>query len=70
MVNIRPARIVKVGLADSVPGKIINCFRPRLTLQTIVSPDMLMFTQHLLGLPHVAGSSDVLDYLTDGDLEG
>ena len=51
IVNIRPARIVKVGLADSVPGKIVACFVPRRTLQTIASRDMLIFTQHLLGLP-------------------
>jgi hypothetical protein len=70
IVNIRPARIIQVGLADRVPGKIIACFRPPMTLQTIVSRDMLIFTQHLLGLPPaVSGSVDVLDYLTSEDLE-
>jgi hypothetical protein len=77
IVNIRPARIVKVGLEDSVPGNIIACFRPPMTLQTIANRDMLIFTQRLLGLPtdlaglptDLARSSDVLDYLTDEDLE-
>jgi hypothetical protein len=70
IVNIRPARIHKVGLADRVPGKIIACFRPPRTLQRIDSPEMLIFTQHLMGLPsEVSESADVLDYLTAEDLE-
>lgn len=70
MINIRPARIVEVGLADRVPGKIISCFRPPRTLQKISGGNMLIFTKHLLGMPvETVGSDDVLDYLTDQDLE-
>ena len=70
VINIRPARIVEVGLADRVPGKIIACFRPQRTLQTIAGQNMLAFTHHLLGLrTDGAGSGDALDYLNDEDLE-
>lgn len=70
IVNFRPARIIPVGLADAVPGKIIACFRPPITFMPIRSPGMLAFSEQLAGLP-VSGDAgrDVFEFMSDADLE-
>jgi len=70
MVNSRPARIIEVGLADAIPGKIVACFRPAKTFQPIRSPGMLMFSEGVAGLPQsVAPNMDVFEFMSDADLE-
>src|SRR4051794_4291212 len=69
VVNFRKARIIEVGLADAVPGKIIACFRPARTFQAIRSPGMLAFSEKFAGMP-VTGDviSDVFEFMSDADL--
>lgn len=70
IVNFRKARIVSVGLADAVPGKIIACFRPTRTFQSISAPGMLAFAQKLMGSPITeTARGDLFDYLNDADIE-
>ena len=70
IVNFRPARIMEVGVADGVPGKIIACFRPARTFQAIRSSGMLAFSEKLAG---VAVTSEVVpdlfEFMSDADLE-
>ena len=70
VINFRAARIVEVGLADAVPGKIIACFRPSRTFQPIKSPGMLAFSEKLAGLP-VTGEviPDLFEFMSDADIE-
>jgi hypothetical protein len=70
VVNFRKARIIEVGLADAVPGKIVACFRPSRTFQAIRSPGMLAFSEKLAGMP-VTGDviPDVFEFMSDADLE-
>jgi hypothetical protein len=70
IVNRRKARIIEIGLADAVPGKIIACFRPSRTFQAIRSPGMLAFSCRLAGVDF--GSDDPFDlyeFMSDFDLE-
>ncbi|WP_148360589.1 hypothetical protein [Acidisphaera rubrifaciens] len=70
IVNFRPARIIDVGIADAVPGKIIACFRPPRTFQAIRAPDMLKFSMHLAGLSDISDEVlDIFDFLNDNDIE-
>jgi len=70
IVNYRQAKIIEAGLADSVPGKIIACFRPARTFQAISSPGMLAFSEKLAGLP-VTGNlvPDLFEFMSDADIE-
>ena len=70
VVNFRPARIIEVGVADAVPGKIIACFRPARTFQAIRSSGMLAFSERLAGMP-VSGDAvpDLFEFMSDADLE-
>ena len=70
IVNFREARIIEVGLADAVPGKIIACFRPARTFQAIRSPGMLAFSDKIAGM-QVTGDivPDVFEFMYDADLE-
>jgi hypothetical protein len=70
IVNFRQARIIEVGIADAVPGKVIACFRPPKTFQPIRSPGMLTFSAQLAGLP--PGDDvvfDLYEFMTDADIE-
>lgn len=70
IVNFRKARIIEVGVADVVPGKIIACFRPSKTFQPIRSPGMLAFSAHLAGLPSNDDAAfDLYEFMTDADIE-
>lgn len=70
IVNFRPARVIKVGLADAVPGKVIACFRPARTFQAIRSPGMLAFSEALAGLPITdTAANDLFEFMSDSDLE-
>lgn len=70
IVNLREARIIEVGLADAVPGKIISCFRPARTFQRIVSSGMLAFSEHLAGMQVTGdGETDVYEFMSDADIE-
>nr|WP_294503883.1 hypothetical protein [uncultured Rhodopila sp.] len=70
IVNFRAARIIEVGLADAVPGKIIACFRPRKTFQRIASPGMLAFSEKLAGISVTENAAfDLFEFMSDADLE-
>lgn len=70
IVNYRPARIVEVGLADAVPGKVISCFRPARTFQAIRSPGMLAFSARCLGLSEAGDTLiDLYEFMSDADIE-
>jgi hypothetical protein len=70
IINFRKVRIIEVGLADAVPGKIIACFRPARTFQPIRSPGMLAFSAQLAGLQQNDGTAlDLYELMTDRDLE-
>ncbi|BBK31889.1 hypothetical protein STHU_25230 [Allostella humosa] len=70
IVNYRTARILKVGLVDAVPGKVISCFRPPRTFQAIDSQQMLEYSSAMMGLkPAEPGTRDIFEYLSDEDLE-
>lgn len=70
LVNHRKARIIEVGLADAVPGKIIACVHPSRTFQAIRSPGMLAFSSRLAGLDFgVDDPVDLHEFPSDSDLE-
>ncbi|WP_158743026.1 hypothetical protein [Acidisphaera sp. L21] len=69
IVNFRKVRIIEVGVADAVPGKVIACFRPSKTFQPIRSPGMLAFSSKLAGLPSADTVFDVYEFMSDADLE-
>lgn len=70
IVNYRPARIMEVGLADAVPGKIISCFSPSRTFQAIRAPGMLAFSEELAGFPLSAEVNfDIYEFMSAMDLE-
>ena len=70
IVNFREARIMEVGVADAVPGKIIACFRPSRTFQAIRSPSMLAYSEKLAGLPTKGDDkTDLYEFMDDADLE-
>jgi len=70
IVNFRKARIVEVGLADAVPGKIIACFRPPLCFMPIKSPGMRSFSETLSGVPVTENLVfDLYELMSDVDLE-
>jgi hypothetical protein len=70
IVNFRKARIIDVGPADAVPGKIIACFRAARTFQRIRPPGMLAFSAQLAGLPTSADTVfDLYEFMTDQDIE-
>jgi hypothetical protein len=69
IVNFRPVRIIEVGLADAVPGKIIACFRPSRTFQAIRSPGMLAFSEKLAGMPATEVPPNLFEFMSDVDLE-
>ena len=70
VVNFRPARIIEIGVADAVPGKIIACFRPARTFQAIRSPGMLAFSEKLAGLETTGEVvPDLFEFMSDADLE-
>ncbi len=70
VINFRPARLIEVGLADAVPGKIIACFRPARTFQAIRSPGMLAFSEAVAGLPVTENATfDLFEFMSDADLE-
>ncbi|MGH9446047.1 MAG: hypothetical protein ACRD3O_10000, partial [Terriglobia bacterium] len=70
IVNLRRARIIEVGLADAVPGKVIACFRPPRTLMPIRSPGMLAFSEKLAGLPVIGDlTPDLFEFMSDVDIE-
>lgn len=70
IINFRPARIVKVGLADSVPGAVCSAFVPAKTLQRIGAAHMAEYSAWLVGResPSLVGS-DLLAFLSPTDLE-
>ena len=70
IVNYRPARIMEVGLADAVPGKVISCFGPPRTFQAIRAPGMLAFSEKLAGLPiSTTVAFDIYEFMSAMDLE-
>ncbi len=70
IVNFREVRVIDVGLADAVPGKIIACFRPSRTLQRINSPGMLLFSKKLAGmLVNEDKIHDIFEFMSDKDIE-
>jgi hypothetical protein len=70
IVNFRPARIIEVGVADAVPGKIIACFRPARTFQAIRSPRMLAFSAQLASVPSDNDIVfDLYEFMSDADIE-
>lgn len=70
MVNYREARIVEVGLADAVPGKIIAGFRPSKTFQPVRSLGMLAFSEKVAGVPVTDNVPfDVFEFMSDADIE-
>ncbi|MBL8544169.1 MAG: hypothetical protein JNJ63_10225 [Hyphomonadaceae bacterium] len=70
IVNFRPARIVRVGLADAVPGSICSAFVPARTLQKIARPGMEEFSAACVGrdVPSIAGA-DLFGFLSPTDIE-
>ena len=70
IVNYRSARIIEVGLADAVPGKVISCFGPARTFQAIRAPGMLAFSEKLAGLPVSADVTfDIYEFMSAMDIE-
>ena len=62
---------MEVGLADAIPGKIVSCFRPARTFQSILSTGMLAFSAKQLDitLDGMSASPDVYEFMSDGDIE-
>ena len=70
IVTYRKARIIEVGIADAVPGKIIACFRRSSTFQAIRSPGMLAFSFQLAGLSSCSDTGlDLYEFMSDADVE-
>lgn len=68
--NVRQARIIEVGIADAVPGKILSNFVQGTTFRRIRSPGMLAFSEDIAGLPlsrPIGG--DAFEFMSAEDLE-
>lgn len=75
--NVRSCKWVEVGLMDSVPGSVINGFRPAATVQRIKDKSAALYSQFLYGKlsglpfsrPMKVTETDILRLLSDEDLE-
>jgi hypothetical protein len=47
IVNVRPCTWIKVGSAESVPGKVINSFRASRTLQRVADPTVQLYSAYV-----------------------
>ena len=47
IVNVRPCRWFLAGEADSVPGKVLNAFRPGRTIQRVWNKTALFYSRYL-----------------------
>lgn len=65
VVNIIPCDIRLIGLADSVPGKVVSCFRPTRAIQQIADDTISSFSQlkwnEVSGSPKYAPANSRLD---------
>jgi predicted Mrr-cat superfamily restriction endonuclease len=74
-VSVRQCDWVEVGLMDNVPGAVINNFRVRKTVLRVNDANALIYSQYLFAklngesLPASSGKLDVLQLLSDEDLE-
>lgn len=70
IVNLRSARIVEVGLADRVPGRVITAFIPSSTFQRIGAVGML---EYAISIAHPDRrqtlKGDLFDFLSPTDIE-
>ncbi|NNB92683.1 hypothetical protein HI113_01990 [Corallococcus exiguus] len=73
--NVRPVEIREVGTEDRVPGSIVACFRPPMTVQSVTASTAILYTQLLwceLGnepIPTIPAGMDIFDLLSSEDVE-
>jgi hypothetical protein len=77
MVNVRPCQWYKVGTAENVPGKLINCFIPGRTIQRVMDETVEQFSlikfNELSGQPlypvEPRENADIFSLLSSEDCE-
>lgn len=77
VVNLRPCDWVKVGPADGVPGKVINSFGPRRTLQRVNDETVRVYSAYFYNTRSSSGllydmprtSTDIFSLLSSEDCE-
>jgi hypothetical protein len=75
IVNVRRCEWVEAGPMDNVPGAVINNFRVRKTVLRVKDDNALVYSQYFFAklkgdsIPASSGKQDVLQLLSDEDLE-